>query len=601
MTGSGRFRRAILGGLVVGLLCAGSARAAITGSSIAQPADPSFLVADDDSGSSTVNISGTTSGGAPGTDKVDIRCYYNDNADSYLVRSGVSTNPDGTFSTIGNLGGIDDAVCVLRAIPASSFPSDVTAFTGPRVATGERQSFFIATGMNAGATYDFFMWGQQLTAAFDYHSLTRCGIYDGYLYDAALNITTFTFACNDFFDISNDPSPTRSGLVIDGASAYGAYSAQDINSLASGYAPVTYSYSVDPANGNMVIHETEQLVKCPDTTYPPTAVKCPSFVTTGVSDTRTITQDHDGHLSTVSDTFSSTDGQSHALDLLWENDQTFQKLGSGDARNIAYEFPGESAFAKHAPPDNITLPATPGTILIHVDGAADGDHSTGQGAIVYDRPADFAKFIYADAFVEEFNLHQTGTVPAGGSTTFTTAYAQDYTSAGVTALAGAVADGFSPPAVTISSPANGTVVHTPSVTVSGTATDNVGVTSLTVGGHAVAVGAGGPWSTTVALNAGANAITAVAHDAAGGTGQAQIALTYTPLAPPPSKPGCRVPKLKGKTLKAAKKALKKAHCGVGKVTRKRSKAVRKGRVISSKPKAGKKLARGAKVALTVAR
>jgi uncharacterized delta-60 repeat protein len=56
---------------------------------------------------------------------------------------------------------------------------------------------------------------------------------------------------------------------------------------------------------------------------------------------------------------------------------------------------------------------------------------------------------------------------------------------------------------------------------------------------------------------------------------------------------CVVPKVKGKTLRAAKRALKRAHCAVGKVTRTR------GRVLSQKPKPGTKRPAGAKVALKV--
>jgi hypothetical protein len=55
---------------------------------------------------------------------------------------------------------------------------------------------------------------------------------------------------------------------------------------------------------------------------------------------------------------------------------------------------------------------------------------------------------------------------------------------------------------------------------------------------------------------------------------------------------CVVPNLKGKTLKAAKKALKKAGCRLGKV---RPEGQTKGKVKRQKPAAGKTLAPGAKV------
>jgi hypothetical protein len=63
---------------------------------------------------------------------------------------------------------------------------------------------------------------------------------------------------------------------------------------------------------------------------------------------------------------------------------------------------------------------------------------------------------------------------------------------------------------------------------------------------------------------------------------------------------CIVPKLKGKKLRAAKRALRKAHCQTGKITRKYSK-VRRGRVISERPRPGKHLPVGAKVKLAVSK
>ena len=64
---------------------------------------------------------------------------------------------------------------------------------------------------------------------------------------------------------------------------------------------------------------------------------------------------------------------------------------------------------------------------------------------------------------------------------------------------------------------------------------------------------------------------------------------------------CVVPKVKGKSLKAAKKALKAHSCSAGKVGHAFSKKVKKGRVISTKPKAGSHLKHNAKVKLTVSK
>ena len=60
-----------------------------------------------------------------------------------------------------------------------------------------------------------------------------------------------------------------------------------------------------------------------------------------------------------------------------------------------------------------------------------------------------------------------------------------------------------------------------------------------------------------------------------------------------------MPKLKGKTLKTARRSLKSHHCSTGKIKHAHSRTVKKGHVISQKPKAGKRLKHGAKVNLVV--
>jgi hypothetical protein len=64
---------------------------------------------------------------------------------------------------------------------------------------------------------------------------------------------------------------------------------------------------------------------------------------------------------------------------------------------------------------------------------------------------------------------------------------------------------------------------------------------------------------------------------------------------------CLVPKVKGKTLAAAKRAIKSHHCRVGTIKRATSRTVKKGHVISQKPRPGRRLRRGAKVNLVVSK
>jgi beta-lactam-binding protein with PASTA domain len=60
-----------------------------------------------------------------------------------------------------------------------------------------------------------------------------------------------------------------------------------------------------------------------------------------------------------------------------------------------------------------------------------------------------------------------------------------------------------------------------------------------------------------------------------------------------------VPKVKGKSLAAAKKAIKSHHCSVGKITRVKSTTKNRGHVVGQSPKPGRHLKEGSRVALKV--
>jgi hypothetical protein len=90
--------------------------------------------------------------------------------------------------------------------------------------------------------------------------------------------------------------------------------------------------------------------------------------------------------------------------------------------------------------------------------------------------------------------------------------------------------------------------------------------------------------------------------ACSGTGTCSLTLTQQQSASASFalKPGCIVPKLKRRTLSNAKQGIRRAHCATGKVTRRYS-AVKKGLVISQRPRPAKRLPNGAKVDLAVSK
>jgi hypothetical protein len=577
----------LAGALVLcGLVVTPAARAAITASQITTPSNPSFFIADEDAASQPFTISVTTTGGNPNTDKVDVRCYFGDT--SVKVKGSVSLNSNGSFSVpAADLNKLIDLACQLKAVPAGTTPADLTPFAGPVVGVGSRETSKVSGGANDGKAYDYALDAQQLTAAFDYASLGSCGLHNGFLYDSTYANTTITFACNGGLLRADSPlTPTRSELQIDGANAYAPTQAFFINPSAAGLPALTNTYTVDKATGNVVIQETDPLVKCGSATYPPTAGSCATFVSTGVTDDRVITQDHDGHISWITDTFKSTDSKGHSVDLLWDSNQQF--FGPfGDSSKLEYEFPGQASYSTHAAGDTVSLPASPGTIFIRMHGAADGDMATGQGAIVFDRPATAAKFTDVTTVDSEFTLNQAGSIPAGGSTRFLFAYVHDYQAALVATRATAATKLFLNK-LTVSKSGKGKVTSSPG-----------GISCGKACSHGYAYG------TAVTLKARAAKGSKFAGWSGGGcagthsckvTTNANVTVEATfDLRP------CVVPDVVGKTLSAAKAAIKKAFCSVGKVTTAASSTVPKGRVISQRPPHGKRLKQHTKVNLLVSR
>ncbi len=78
-----------------------------------------------------------------------------------------------------------------------------------------------------------------------------------------------------------------------------------------------------------------------------------------------------------------------------------------------------------------------------------------------------------------------------------------------------------------------------------------------------------------------------------------VTATFTQRASPSQK--CTVPNVKGKTLSAARQALRANHCGTGTIRRTYSATIKTGRVISQSPAARKRLPTGAKINLVVSR
>jgi hypothetical protein len=331
-------------------------------------------------------------------------------------------------------------------------------------------------------------------------------------------------------------------------------------------------------------------------------------VDTGVKLERDIATSDGGRVVTLTDTWSSTDGNSHLVDLLYDD---FIGLSNSSAAR-GYSFPGQGGFNAYVAGDPVPGPGSaPGSIYVHTNAsAADGNPLFAFGAITFSNaPTGFHVALAPPPPPQmpppsnDVEERVVGTVPAGGSTSLTYIYSVGYTQADVTTLALAAQDRLQAPALAITAPGNGATTSTPSVNLAGTASAGSGLKSLVVGGQSVPV-SGGAWNAQLPLSPGANTITAVATFGSGATAQAQVTVVYQP---PPlvlgSRPAvkCRVPRTKGMKLVKAERSLRRAHCRVGKIKHVKSRRIARGRVSSTTPRAGRSLRAGTRIELFVSK
>jgi hypothetical protein len=601
----GRLKRGLLciglASVALAVVSVASASAAITTTSITSPTSPFVYTFNDNATPTpTVEITGTTDSTAPGTDTIDINCYYTQAANGINhtnIANNISLAGDGSFDWTGSVS--EESTCTLRAVPhnyGDTYP--LTQFSGPFSVLNFTRQDEVSGGSHQTGPFDDFFYSASSTNAYDdYESVGSCGLdfaepimFNGNFADAG----SWNCAAALFGD---DGSGTRSEIKIGNDNAYDSQSAASAFPGAdtqTGFQPLSSSYtsSASPSNpgGNVSINESENLVSCPGGVHAASnGSNCASWNSTGVSFARSISQTNGGQVVTITDTYTSTDHASHNLDLEYDN----YSDEDGDA---AWRLPGSSQYEFYSPGDQATLPNASNNVIYTNDGYYNDGGFDAPGALIYNTQPNLAKWIASccSGTSQEMLLDYQRTVPAGGSMSITQTYMVAPNQASLDKMVNAVLDSVNKPTVSITSPANNTVTSASSVQVSGKASANEGLT-LKVNGAAVPVNSDGTWSTSVSLNNGKNTIKAVASDGSGNTAQATDTVYYNLKGA-----FCIVPNVSHMKLAKSKRALKAAGCKVGKV-HKVSSSVKKGHVIHASHSAHVVLAHGTKVGLTVSK
>jgi hypothetical protein len=547
-------RAATLIGVLSLLAVAGpvtTASAEVASSQITSPASPTYALYDQTlpSPQYAFTVTGTTIGSG----NIALRCYYGPGPKEYKTLVNEVEPKGGAFSVEVEAKELYFAPCVLRAVPfgvEEAHPPGTPAeeakdpFQGPRIVRSDFES-----AEAGGIKYDYYFEPNSLVGSFQFESVGECGLFYSNLFaQNSLAPGEHLFACNAFLSQYNFPpseKSTRSELQIDGANAYSPAAAHALeeeieektktHTLIPGAPQVEVTKTFDSVTGLVTIEEVDPIVKCsPSTAFPPTTTSCTSFVSTGAQLKRTWQTSDANQVASMTDTWQSTDGAAHSLNALYN-----QSTISGGKMGGAYEFPGTNVFSATTVGETVSLPSGLGRIYYKedVETPSEGDGKHPQGAIVYDTPPSGPLSVYQGTATNEdgFEMPYQATIPAGGAYTLNMAFIQAYKLSEVEVLASEVLATYppsAPPALSITSPANGAIVPSPSVAVSGTVTDKRVIASFTVDGKAVTVGAGGTWSTSVALNKGANTIKALATDQAGFSTEKSVIVTYTPPSPP---------------------------------------------------------------------
>jgi hypothetical protein len=475
---SNPLRAALLAGtfsliaLIGGPLAAASA--AVESSRIVSPASPAYALFDETQPAEhAFTVSGTTNV----VGNIALRCYYGVGPkESWPVVEEV-TPSGGAFSVEVDTDALYGGPCVLRAVPVSDFkayppgsPAEEAKdpFQGP-VIVGSR----LEVGADDEVDNYYDLEASSASAYLDIESAGACGLTGSGLYaPSSLVQSADLFGCDAAFFEEDDPAAgarTRSDLQVDGADAYtpttAQYLAEDLATTIPGAPGLSISQAFEPSSGLVTIHEIDPLVRCsPEAAFPPTSVSCREFVSTGVQLERTWQTSSADQVASMTDNWSSTDGDAHTLSALYE-----QWWGIEDREGGAFELPGSGGFAAAATGEVASLPTGAGAIDYEEDAAtpAGGDGEHPQGALVYDTaPSEPVSFHEGSAAGKatpggtEFNMPYRATVPATGAYTLRMAFVQAYALSEVQTLTAAAEASFATPGSTpgVSAPPAGTVL-----------------------------------------------------------------------------------------------------------------------------------------------
>jgi hypothetical protein len=492
------------------------ASALISSSQITTPSSTTF-VNPDMSGSETVHVAGTVTGGVAG-EPMDIRCDMGAHGSPAVGETNL--NSDGTtFSAEVDVSAHGGTICHWRAMSRNQgdgSDGSYVNFDGPVVGVSGYDAR-IGTGPNTGLPYDERQIASEPNAYWVTRSLGGCGLQLNFVIDPWSS--GFSPSLLDCTGIR--ASGTTSNLRVDGVTTWLPTAAEVIGAdgpATAGLPPISnVQHTFNAITGQPRVTWTEATGTCQ-----PDPSNCSSFAP--------------GPLTVDVATSSSSQGQVVRQVLVWHNTSASPVAFAADydfglwPLSPLYRFPGESSYASHSAGDAITLPAEPRPLYVKSSSSEpDGSLFQVDGGYAVRPTPDSWTFDAANRATLAFARQ----IPAGGVLRQVFLFAQDTYVNDAETLIDDAAESLIP-VVKITS---GSTVSGSPARVSGTVSDDpdFGTPRVTVNGVAADVGADGTWSVSVPVIEGANTVTASVAGSDGTPGNPVTrTVTYRPPQTHPS-------------------------------------------------------------------
>lgn len=304
-------------------------------------------------------VSGTVDSAAAAGDTVTVGCF-NPITGGLSTTFGTATVTSAKkWSVTGSLYPINGNYCRIVAVPSGT--TSVTALGLSSLYKGSKIASIYSFGRSyAGLggnphtvfTYDYEFDTTSKTLNYgNTYSIGSCGLCTARLRDQATDArgsSLWGWNSSNYDGYSDFPTAPTSGpnadplMLVDGKLAMDVYmlyrrtSAGDSGVAFGAAGGITLGYSVNQANGDLTVTESQPLYRCVDVTDPSQWRSCTVAAPTGVRMNRTITVTADGAIWRSADAYASADGKAHTVRATYVN----YEYG-----NLGYRYGTSGAYA----------------------------------------------------------------------------------------------------------------------------------------------------------------------------------------------------------------------------------------------------------------